>query len=135
MRRTENPDIRDRYPGSPLNMAGCPSGEGILCKRMVHKFESCTGLLIFLWCNGSTFDFGSKDRGSNPCRKTWMFQKQPGLLCPLTSQVIAGRGRCDFKDISLFYFSSNHQYAASQYYHDRRNRWQRSSYHKVYTIS
>ena len=25
---------------------------------------------IFLWCNGSTSDSGSEDRGSSPCRKT-----------------------------------------------------------------
>ena len=30
---------------------------------------------IFLWCNGSTSDFGSEDRGSNPCRKTLIWEE------------------------------------------------------------
>jgi hypothetical protein len=69
------PDRKSGYPGSlpgfsTINGQLPEWFKGVLCKRSVHKFESCTDLVIFLWCNGSTPDFGSEDRGSNPCRKT-----------------------------------------------------------------
>lgn len=48
MRRIEDPDIRDRYPGSPQLNSGLPEwSKGVLCKRNARKFESCTGLYIF----------------------------------------------------------------------------------------
>ncbi len=58
MRRSEKPDIRDRYPGSPLRQASCPNGKGVLCKRIVYKFESCTGLnFIFVRITVKLFGF------------------------------------------------------------------------------
>ena len=39
-------------------------------------------ILISLWCNGSTSDSGSEDRGSNPCKRTknLKFSFASGLL-------------------------------------------------------
>ena len=42
-----------------------------LLRAMVAGSSPVPATFIFLWCNGSTSDFGSEDRGSNPCRKTF----------------------------------------------------------------
>ncbi len=60
-------------------------GKGAVCKTGLHWFESGTDLIIFLWCNGSTFDFGSKDRCSNLCRETRLVSGYGNIFCLVTS--------------------------------------------------
>ena len=86
--------VKGSSPFVSTNMVCCPSGKGVLCKRIMRKFESCTDLSIFLWCNGSTSDFGSEDRGSGPFSKTDGFRGR--LIIDLVYFNTAAAGRGDY---------------------------------------
>jgi hypothetical protein len=94
--------VKGSSPFISTKKVSCPSGKGVLCKRIMHKFESCTDLIVFLWCNGSTSDFGSEDRGSSPCGKTDGFRSLLAIGLVYLYTAIAGRARCVLVKIFLY---------------------------------